>query len=224
MGYEDDSTSPGTPRGFSDEPLVQPKKPFYRKGGFWCLVVFLCVCAAVILPLVVFRDRLGTSSPYDEPPVWNGTGPTSNPFGSTFTMQATAFQPYWKEQQTTTWCGVQFNKSSPIFALPLLNMSMAVGSNVPVTHSVNESLWQSMTRNWCGAEAIVRGPAGEFRAILGDANAWTTIDLNMNLFERLKGVPVGTYSNPDEAGWMDHIRVSFTGNWTNVYKGYPYSY
>ncbi|CBQ69547.1 conserved hypothetical protein [Sporisorium reilianum SRZ2] len=227
MGYEDDTSSTGTPGGFSDEPLVSPpKKPFYRRGGFWFLVVLLCVCAAVIPPLVVFRDRLGTtpSTPFDDPPVWNGLGPNQNPFGSCFTMQATAFQPYWKQQQTTTWCGAQFNKSSPIFALPLLNMSIAAGASVPVTHDVNRTLYDQMTRNWCGAEATIRGPNGTFQAILGDANAWTTIDLNMNLFERIKGVPVGTYADPDAARWMDGIRVCFTGNRTNVYNGYPHSY
>ena len=210
------------------EPLVVPqrKQRFYHRNGFWCLVVFLIVAAAVIPPLVIFRDKLsvGRSNNSYDAPFWNGTCPSNNSFGTCFTMTATAFQPYWKEQQTTTWCGAQFNKASPIFALPLINMSQAVGSNVPVIHSNNESLWQSMTANWCGAEAKIKGPAGEFDAVLGDANAWTSIDLNMNLFETIKGVPIGTYSDPDKAGWMDGIRVCFTGNRTNVYNGYPYSY
>ncbi|ETS61365.1 hypothetical protein PaG_04392 [Moesziomyces aphidis] len=212
--------------GFSNEPLVlPPKKPIYRRGGFWFIVILLCVIAAVVPPLVVYRDRLSSnSSPYDERPFWNGTGPNGNPFGTCFTMQATAFQPNWKGQQTTTWCGAQFNKTAPIFALPLINMSRAVNVSEPVTHDVDRDVWESMTRNWCGAEAKIRGPAGEFDAIYGDANVWTTIDLNMNLFETLKGVPIGTYADPDEARWMDNIRVCFTGNRTNVFRGYPYSY
>ncbi|SNX86788.1 uncharacterized protein MEPE_05497 [Melanopsichium pennsylvanicum] len=223
MGYQDDHSA----TRFSDEPLIQPpKRPFYRKGAFWFLVVFLCVLAAVIPPLVAYRDRLSpkSSSPFSDPPFWNGTGPNDNPFGTCFTMQATAFQPNWKEQQTTTWCGAQFNQSSPIFALPLINMSIAAGANERVTHDTNQTLWESMTRNWCGAEAKIRGPAGEFNAIFGDANAWTTIDLNMNLYETLRGVPIGTYQNPDQARWMDNIRVCFTGNRTDVYNGYPYAY
>ncbi len=74
-------------------------------------------------------------------------------------MQATAFQPNWKGQQTTTWCGAQFNKTAPIFALPLINMSRAVNVSEPVTHDVDRDVWESMTRNWCGAEAKIRGPA-----------------------------------------------------------------
>ncbi|SPO29069.1 uncharacterized protein UTRI_05643 [Ustilago trichophora] len=224
MGYDESNESRS---GFSDEPLVvPPRKPFYRKGGFWCLIVFLAVLAAVIPPLVVFRDRLTPKpySPFSDPPFWNGTGPNDNPFGTCFTIQATAFQPNWKEQQTTTWCGAQFNKTSPIFALPLINMSRAVGASERITHDVNRTLWEDMTRNWCGAEARIRGPAGEFNAIFGDANIWTTVDLNMNLFETLKGVPIGTYKDPDEARWMDNIRVCFTGNRTDVFNGYPYSY
>ena len=81
-----------------------------------------------------------------------------------------------------------------------------------------------MTRNWCGAEAKIKGPTGEFNAIFGDANIWTTVDLNMNLYETLQGVPIGTYKDPDQAKWMDGIRVCFTGNRTNVYDGYPYAY
>lgn len=96
--------------------------------------------------------------------------------------------------------------------------------NHRITHNVNQTLWEDMTRNWCGAEARIRGPAGEFNAIFGDANIWTTVDLNMNLFESSKGVPIGTYKDPDEARWMDNIRVCFTGNRTHVFNGYPYSY
>lgn len=228
MGYEE----PRSPYGrastsFSSEPQVRPpKKPFYRRGCFWFWIVVLCVIAALVPPLVVFRDRLGSKpySPFSDPPFWNGTGPNDNPFGTCFTMQATAFQPNWKGEQTTTWCGAQFNKTSPIFALPLLNMSRAVGSNEAVTDVVNGTLWNSMTRNWCGAEAKIRGPAGEFDAIFGDANAWGSIDLNMNLFETLKGVPIGTYADPDQAGWMDTVRLCFTGNRTDIFNGYPYSY
>lgn len=229
MGYERDSISTST-RGFSDEPLVRlPEKRFYRKGGFWCLVVFLCICAAVIPPLVVFRDRLGLQSkpksPFADPPFWNGTGPNNNPFGTCFTIEATAFQPYWKEQQTTTWCGAQFNKSSPIFSLPLLNMSEAVGSEQRVVHDTDMGLWRNMTRNWCGAEARIRGPAGEFTAYFGDANIWRSVDLNMHLYETIKGVPVGTYKDPDQAGWMDAVRVCFTGNRIDIGDGlYPFSY
>ncbi|CCF49385.1 hypothetical protein NDA11_004785 [Ustilago hordei] len=223
MGYQASDTSS------TEEPLVlaPQKKPLYRRGGFWCIVIFLCVLAALIPPLVVFRDRLGTKpySPFSDPPFWNGTGPNDNPFGTCFTIQATAFQPNWKEQQTTTWCGAQFNRTSPIFALPLINMSRAVGSDEPVTHDVNRTLWESMTRNWCGAEAMIRGPDGrEYRATYGDANTWTTVDLNIGLFETVKGVPIGTYANPDEARWMDNVRVCFTGNRTDVFNGYPYSY
>ncbi|KAJ9475682.1 Myosin class II heavy chain [Pseudozyma hubeiensis] len=226
MGYESDSISTQT-RGFSDEPQVAPpKKPFYRRGGFLALVVFLCVCAAVIPPLVVFRDRLSTSpkSPFADPPFWNGTGPNNNPFGTCFTMEATAFQPYWKEQQTTTWCGAQFNRSSPIFSLPLLNMSAAVGSDQRVTHDVDRQLWNNMTRNWCGAEAKITGPAGEFTAFFGDANVWRSVDLDMALYETIKGVPNGTYSDPDQARWMDGVRVCFTGGRIDVSQGYPFSY
>ncbi|PWZ01998.1 hypothetical protein BCV70DRAFT_215410 [Testicularia cyperi] len=211
--------------GFSNEAMVHPpRKPWYRSWStMWCPLLLLVALAAIVPPLVVYRDRLGGSSE-DNRPFWNGTGPNDNPFGTCFTMQATAFQPYWKEQQTTTWCGAQFNKTSPIFALPLLNMSQAVGYNVPVVHDTDRQLWEQMTANWCGAEAKIRGPAGEFDAILGDANAWTTIDLNMNLFETIKGVPIGTYKDPDQARWMNNIRVCFTGNRTTVDTGYPYSY
>lgn len=223
-----DDTYPITKGGFSNEPLVEPpKKPFWRRGWFIFLVVLACLAAAIIPPLVVYRDRLGgstsSSSGYD-PPFWNGTGPNNNPFGTCFTLTSTAFQPNWKGEETTTWCGAQFNKSSPIFALPLLNMSMAVGANERIIDSNNPSLWQSMTQNWCGAEAKIKGPAGEFDAIFGDANVWTTIDMNMNLFETVKGVPIGTYADPDAAGWMDDIRVCFTGNRTDISNGYPYSY
>lgn len=214
-------------RGFSDEPQVTPpRKPFYRRGGFIFLVVVACLVAAIVPPLVVFRDRLGrSSSPFADPPFWNGTGPNNNPFGTCFTTQATAFQPYWKEQQDTTWCGTQFNRSSPIFALPLLNMSEAVGADERVTHDVNRTLWTSMTRNWCGAEAKIQGPAGEFNAILADASTWRTADLNMALFEAVKGTRNGTYRDPDQAGWIDQVRICFTGNRTDIGDStYPYSY
>lgn len=226
MGAEDDLYPS---RGFSDEPLVTPpKKPFYRRGCFWFFLILLCLLAAIVPPLVVFRDRLGTSSsssPFADPPFWNGTGPNNNPFGTCFTTQATAFQPYWKEQQTTTWCGTQFNESSPIFALPLLNMSQAVGSDERVTHDVNRTLWNQMTRNWCGAEAMIRGPAGEFKAILADASVWRVSDLNIHFFETVRGVPIGTYKDPDQAGWIDEVRICFTGNRTDIGNSvYGYSY
>lgn len=211
--------------GFSnEEQVVPPPKPWYkRRAVLISAFVVTVLLVALLPPLLVYRNRLGGSSE-DNRPFWNGTGPNDNPFGTCFTMQATAFQPHWKGEETTTWCGAEFNQTSPIFALPLLNMSQAVGVNGYVTHDSNRSTWETMVGNWCGAKVKIRGPAGEFDAIFGDANSWTTIDLNMNLFETLKGVPIGTYHDPDAAGWMDNIRICFTGNRTTVDNGYPYSY
>lgn len=81
-----------------------------------------------------------------------------------------------------------------------------------------------MVSQWCGREVVIEGPGGSFKAYFGDANEWTSVDVNMNLFTKLKGVGVGSYANPDAAGWIDGIKGCFTGEQINLKSGYPFSY
>lgn len=82
-----------------------------------------------------------------------------------------------------------------------------------------------MIRDWCGREVILQGPKGPLKAYFGDANTWSSVDLNMNVFTTLKGVPTGTYADPDAAGWMNHITGCFTGNQISIKNnGYPFVY
>lgn len=80
-----------------------------------------------------------------------------------------------------------------------------------------------MIADWCGREVVIEGPAGSYKAYFGDANEWTSVDLNMNLFTTLKGVASGSYSDPDAAGWMNGIQGCFTGNQISL-KTMPYGF
>lgn len=81
-----------------------------------------------------------------------------------------------------------------------------------------------MVSEWCGREVVIQGPGGSFKAYFGDANEWTSVDVNMNLFTKLKGVGVGSYADPDAAGWMNNIKGCFTGQQISLKNGYPFSY
>ncbi|KAJ9477947.1 hypothetical protein PHBOTO_001504 [Pseudozyma hubeiensis] len=153
-----------------------------------------------------------------------GQAPPKSPWGNCFDLTATAFQPNWKGEATTTWCGVNFDKTSPILALPLADLSKAYGSNTSVTYYSNETLWNQMIADWCGREVWVQGPGGMFKAYFGDANEWTSVDLNMNLYTKVQGVPTGSYVDPDAARWMSNIKGCFTGNQISIKNGYPMSY
>lgn len=153
-----------------------------------------------------------------------GQAPPKSPWGNCFDLTATAFQPNWKGEATTTWCGVNFDKSSPIIALPLAELSKAYGSGSSVTYYSNQALWNQMISDWCGREVYIQGPGGIFRAYYGDANEWTSVDLNMNLYTKVKGVATGSYVDPDAAGWMNGIKGCFTGQQINLKNGYPFSY
>lgn len=104
-----------------------------------------------------------------------GAAPPNSPWGNCFQLTATAFQPNWKGEATTTWCGVEFDKSSPIIALPLQQLSKAYGSDKLVTYYSNETLWRQMVKDWCGRELWINGPGGMFKAYFGDANLWTSV-------------------------------------------------
>lgn len=156
--------------------------------------------------------------------ITKGAAPPKSPWGSCFDLTATAFQPNWKGEATTTWCGVEFDKSSPILALPLADLSKAYGSNTPVTYYSNQALWKQMISDWCGREVTLQGPSGEVKAYFGDANTWSSVDLNMNVFTKLKGVATGSYSDPDIAGWMNGIKGCFSGEQISIKNGYPFKY
>jgi hypothetical protein len=81
-----------------------------------------------------------------------------------------------------------------------------------------------MISDWCGQEVVIEGPGGSYKAYFGDANEWTSVDVNMDLFCKLKGVPTDSYSSPDAAGWMNNIKGCFTGNHINMKDGFPFSY
>ncbi|CBQ72215.1 conserved hypothetical protein [Sporisorium reilianum SRZ2] len=153
-----------------------------------------------------------------------GAAPPNSPWGNCFDLTATAFQPNWKGEATTTWCGVHFDKSAPIIALPLAQLSQAYGSGTSVTYYSNQGLWNTMISQWCGREVIIQGPGGSFKAYFGDANEWTSVDVNMNLFTKLKGVGVGSYVDPDAAGWIHGVKGCFTGQQISLKNGYPFSY
>lgn len=153
-----------------------------------------------------------------------GAAPPNSPWGNCFELTATAFQPNWKGEATTTWCGVEFDKSSPILALPLADLSKAYGSDTPVTYYSNEALWRQMVGDWCGREVTLQGPSGPVKAYFGDANTWSSVDLNMNVFTKLKGVATGSYSDPDAAGWMNGIKGCFSGSQISIKSSYPFNY
>lgn len=81
-----------------------------------------------------------------------------------------------------------------------------------------------MIADWCGREVVIQGLAGSFKAYFGDANEWTSVDVNMNLFTKLKGVPTGSYVDPDAAGSMNGIKGCFTGHNVALKNGYPLNY
>lgn len=110
--------------------------------------------------------------------------------------------------------------------MPLKELSAAYGSNVPVTYYSNEALWRQMVSDWCGRELWIKGPAGMFKAYFGDANEWTSVDVNANLFTTLRGVPTGSYVDPDAAGWINNPdpQGCFTGNQVSIKSGYPFNY
>ncbi|KAJ1027052.1 hypothetical protein NDA18_003069 [Ustilago nuda] len=158
------------------------------------------------------------------PSLYAGAAPPNSPWDSCFDLTATAFQPNWKGEATTTWCGVEFDKTSPIIALPLAQLSKAYGFSGSVTYYSHEPLWRKMIADWCGREVVIQGPAGSFKAYFGDANEWTSVDVNMNLFTKLKGVPTGSYVDPNAAGWMNGVKGCFTGHNVALKNGYPLNY
>lgn len=48
----------------------------------------------------------------------------------------------------------------------------------------------------------------------------------MNLYTKLKGVPVGSYVDPDAAKWINNPEPQgcFTGNQVSIKNGYPLNY